>query len=254
MLVKKWLSNGLVIFMFFLVWLLLSSLVNTPLLVPSPTKVLSAFIELIGSTTSSEAILHTFFRLLLASTSSFIIGVIGGLLSGFSPFMKAILHPIATVFRTIPVVSIIVIVLILLGMRFTPYVITFLMLFPISYQATYEGMIRIDSELIDVYHLDDHHPIRMIRYCILPLIAGYLKTALLQSAGLGIKVLVMAEYLAQTPRSIGYQLYLEKVFLRYDFVFAWTLLLIVLALLFEFAIHQSKQWLEKQPISDNLFK
>ena len=83
----------------------------------------------------------------------------------------------------------------------------------------------------------------MIWYCYFPLIAGYLKTAILQSGGLGIKVLVMAEYLAQTPISIGARLYMERVFLRYDYVFAWTILLVILALLFEFAIHRSKQWL-----------
>jgi NitT/TauT family transport system permease protein len=58
----------------------------------------------------------------------------------------------------------------------------------------------------------------------------------LQSAGLGIKVLVMAEFLAQTRNSIGNQLYLAKVNLEYDRVFAWTILLIIIAVILEFLI------------------
>lgn len=112
------------------------------------------------------------------------------------------------------------------------------MIFPIIFQAVYEGILHVDSELVDVYKLEDNRLITGLRYCYIPLINSSLKTALLQSAGLGIKVLVMAEYLSQTKHSIGNALYLSKVNLAYDEVFAWTILLIILAVVFEILIEK----------------
>ena len=106
----------------------------------------------------------------------------------------------------------------------------------------------IDQSLIDVYKLEDNHFMTGLTHCYLPLIQRSIKTSLLQSLGLGIKVLVMAEYLSQTRNSIGEELYLAKVNLAYDEVFAWTILLIILALIFEVFIKHSK------PISNKLKK
>lgn len=240
---NKWASSGLYVFVVFVVWLVASSFINQPLLLPSPVVVFQALGTLFTTPDSIQAIMHSLFRLLVSGLLSFATGALLGIGAYSNRIFKQIINPIITLFRTIPVVSIIVILLILLGIRLAPFMITFLMLVPLSYQAVLEGLSNIDSELIDVYILEDNHVWKMIWYCYFPLIAGYLKTAILQSGGLGIKVLVMAEYLAQTPISIGARLYMERVFLRYDYVFAWTILLVILALLFEFAIHRSKQWL-----------
>jgi len=133
----------------------------------------------------------------------------------------------------VPVISFVVIILIVFGFSSTPYIITFLMIFPLIYQAIHDGIKGIDFSLIDVYKLEDNHLLTGIRYCYLPLIKSHITTAFLQSAGLGIKVLVMAEYLAQTPNSIGRQIYFGRINLNYDFVFAWTILLIILAIIIE---------------------
>lgn len=240
---KKWWFSSSYLLGIFLVWIVASMLVNQPLILPSPFAVLDQMIRIFTSTESLSAIAMTLFRLITAVGISFLFGLLMGVLAYTKPYVKAIITPIVAIFRTVPVVSIILLVLIVLGMRIAPFVITFLMIFPISYQATIEGLVHLDHDFVDVYVLEDNHWFQKIRFCYFPLIAGYLKTAILQSGGLGIKVLVMAEYLAQTPNSIGASLYLEKIYLQYDAVFGWTLILILMALLFEFAIKRSKQWL-----------
>ncbi len=113
-----------------------------------------------------------------------------------------------------------------------------MMIFPIIYQAISDGIANIDHELIDVFKLEDENVWDGIKYCYLPLIEHQIRTAFLQAAGLGVKVLVMAEYLAQTRNSVGNALYLAKVNLEYDKVFAWTLLLILLAIVIEAIIRR----------------
>ncbi|MCK7487895.1 MAG: ABC transporter permease subunit [Bacillus subtilis] len=253
---NKNLRFGFVAFGVFLVWLIASLWVDQDLVLPSPIQVGAAIVGLVGTRVSLMAIFASLGRLAIALTTSFVLGTFIGFLAGFRKGIQVIASPLATIFRTIPVVSIIVIVLMFFGFRFAPYVITFLMLFPISYQAALEGVSRVDSELVDVYKLEDHHFGRMLLHCYLPLMAGYLRTAMLQSAGLGVKVLVMAEYLAQTPDSIGNRLYLAKAMLEYDQVFAWTIVLIVIALLIETAINRSRSFLQKSPplIRDRKFE
>lgn len=233
------------IFSLFLVWIIASAIVDNTLLLPTPKGVLLAFGKIFVNLDSLTVIWNTILRLLVGLLIASVLGLLLGILAGFNKNFSVFFNPFVTVLRTIPVISITVILLIMFGFSLTPYIITFLMIFPLIFQGTYGAIKAIDQELIDVYKLEDNHFFTGLTHCYLPLISKDIRTALLQSLGLGIKVLVMAEYLSQTRDSIGNQLYLAKVNLQYDEVFAWTLLLIVLALVFEFLINRYKPITEK---------
>lgn len=251
---KKTGITVLSIFFLFLVWVLAGLYVNNQLLLPTPDRVLKAFGQIFIDKDSLAVILATILRLLVSIMIAFIMGFSMALIAGFRKNFAIFLNPIITVLRTVPVISITVILLIIAGFRTTPYIITFLMLFPLIYQVIYGAIIGIDKELIDVYRLEDNNWLTGIIHCYIPLISRDIRTSLLQSLGLGIKVLVMAEYLSQTKNSIGNYLYLAKVNLQYDKVFAWTFLLILLALLFELLINHYKAFRVKTVSKTNIPK
>ncbi|XFA98301.1 ABC transporter permease [Candidatus Izemoplasma sp. B36] len=233
------------IFFIFLVWVIAGAIVDNSLLLPKPIDVIVAFGKIFIETDSLSVILFTILRLLVGVLIASIFGLLLGVLAGFKNSFATFFNPLVTILRTVPVISITVILLIIFGFSLTPYIITFLMLFPLIYQGTYGAITNIDSELIDVYKLEDDNFWSGLMHCYFPLISKNIRTSLLQSLGLGIKVLVMAEYLSQTKNSIGNQLYLAKVNLLYDEVFAWTFLLIFIALLFELLINHYKPITEK---------
>lgn len=233
------------IFFLFLVWIIAGVIVDNSLLLPKPNEVLTAFGNLFIQADNLSVILRTIFRLLMGVFIASVFGFLFGVIAGFKKRFATFLNPIVTVLRTIPVISITVILLIMFGFVWTPYIITFLMLFPLIYQGIYGAISNIDQELIDVYKLEDNHFVSGLFHCYLPLISKDIRTALLQSLGLGIKVLVMAEYLSQTRNSIGNELYLAKVNLNYDEVFAWTFLLIFIAVILEVIINHYKPIAEK---------
>lgn len=235
----------LAIFFIFVFWLLMDIAIDNSLLLPKPTMVFTAFFRIITDSASLTAIISTLLRLLIGLAIAFIVGFGLGVFAGLNDNVATFLSPIVTILRTVPVISITVIVLIMLGFTLTPYLITFLMLFPLIYQGVYGAIKNIDQELIDVYKLEDNHIFSAIIHCYIPLISQEIKTSLLQSLGLGIKVLVMAEYLAQTQNSIGNNLYIAKVNLEFDFVFAWTIILIIIALVFEVFINHYKRLKQK---------
>lgn len=226
--------------------------VSNSLLLPSPIASLNAFFHLFITIDSLEAIFYSVLRLILAMVFAFITGFVLGIISGFHEKFALFMKPIVTIYRTVPVISIVVILLIIFGFSLTPYIITFLMIFPLIYQAVYGGIRSINSDMIDVYLLDDNRLLTGLRYCYIPFISDALKTALLQSAGLGIKVLVMAEFLSQTRNSIGNAMYLAKANLQYDKVFGWTILLILLAIAIEILIEKSRMFIQKD--SDQIKK
>jgi len=217
------------VFAVFLVWIAASAVVANPMLLPTPWQTLEAFGAILTERASLYAIGATALRLVVAMGVASAIGLGTGIAAGLVPDVYRFLRPVVTVLRTVPVISIVVIVLIVFGFESTPYAITFLMVFPILFQAAADGIRRIDPELVDVFKLEDGTLWGGLRHCYLPLLAADIRTALLQAAGLGVKVLVMAEYLAQTPRSIGNALYLAKVELDFGSVFAWTALLVLMA-------------------------
>lgn len=233
------------IFFIFLVWVVAGAIVDNSLLLPKPVDVIVAFGKIFIETDSLSVILFTILRLLVGVLIASLLGLLLGILAGFKNSFATFFNPLVTILRTVPVISITVILLIIFGFSLTPYIITFLMLFPLIYQGTYGAITNIDSELIDVYKLEDDNFWSGLVHCYFPLISKNIRTSLLQSLGLGIKVLVMAEYLSQTKNSIGNQLYLAKVNLQYDEVFAWTFLLIFIALLFELLINHYKPITEK---------
>lgn len=224
------------IFSIFVVWLIGYGCVQNPLLLPSPAAVFVSLFKLFTTHTALQALGMSLFRLVVAMIVALGMGGALGMLAGFKENVSIFLQPIVSILRTVPVISIIVILLILFHFTITPYLITFLMIFPLVYQAFHDAISDMDSELVDVYKLEDNHFWNGLLHCYFPLIKQKIKTVLMQSAGLGIKVLVMAEYLAQTKTSIGNALYLAKTNLAYDDVFAWTILLILLAILLEIAI------------------
>jgi len=233
---KKTLMMASSIFILFILWQVIYMIVNHPLLVPSIGSVFGAFADILTHLDSLKVIGFTLFRLFLSIILSGILGISIGILAGLNQKLSFFIKPYVTILRTIPVISIVVILLIIFGYAYTPFIITFLMVFPIIFQSVHEGIIHIDHELIDVYRLEEKHLFLAIKILYFPIVKNHIILGLLQSFGLGLKVLVMAEYLSQTRISIGNAIYLSKINLQYDLVFAWTLILILIATLLEYAI------------------
>ena len=78
---------------------------------------------------------------------------------------------------------------------------------------------------------------RVICKVHLPITFPSILTALIQSIGLGLKVLVMAEYLSQPKYSIGNEfVYYKDISLQMEYLYAWSIILIVFVLIMEILI------------------
>lgn len=238
----KYLRTAISIIILLIIWLLWSNSVNNSLTAPSISQTLNALKEIIVNKSSYIAFLGTITRFLLALLISTGLGVTFGFLSGLFSKFEHYIHPIVTILRTIPTVAIIIIIWMMVGANKSPLIITFLILFPISYQAILDGIKELhQNEYMEVYRLDSKLSFIIIYRVYFPLIINYIKLALVQTVGLGIKVLVMAEFTAGTKKSIGTEIRTAQTMLEYDTIFAWTIILIILVVGIEVLLDKVKK-------------
>ncbi len=238
---RKYILGGLSIIILIVIWYIYSGQINNEFILPGPSKVFRRLFLLLSQLETYSIIFMTFFRLLIAFILSTILGIVFGLLSGNYQPIDEFLKPIISSLRTLPIASIIIIIMILIGRDKSLYVITFLMIFPIVYEATKAGVLNISQPLKDNIALESHPKLVLLFKIQLPLSFPYIRTSLFQSIGLGFKVIVMAEFITQSSSGIGRELYNGSISIQYENVFAWTLLLIIIVMIFEKILHQIKK-------------
>jgi NitT/TauT family transport system permease protein len=115
----------------------------------------------------------------------------------------------------------------------SPYIITSLVILPIMYEGILVSFENIDQGIIDEVKMLSNLNFRVAKEVYLPIVTPQILSTLVATIGLGLKVMVMSEFIAQPNNTIGYVMLQEKNFLEMDYVFAWTIVLVVFVLLVE---------------------
>lgn len=216
-----------------LILFLIYIIVDNNIIFPNPLTSILAFFNLFKDTDTYVILGYTFLRLIISLLISFIIGGTLGFLAGRFYYFKLFLKPYMTLIRSLPLAAIIVIIMVILGFDLSPYLVCMLILIPIIYECFLNGILNLDKDLMQVWKLESTMNFTVLKTIIFPLAKPFISTAFVQSVGLGIKVLVMAEFLCSTKNSIGEQIVFNANYLEYDKVFAWSLLTIILVLILE---------------------
>ena len=94
-------------------------------------------------------------------------------------------------------------------------------------------MMVVDSNIKDEVKMLSNTNFKVIKSVYLPMVFPYLLTSLIQSFGLGLKVMVMAEYISQPKYSIGSELVIYKNETMMEYVYAWSIILILVVIIVE---------------------
>jgi len=242
---RRYLIGGSSILFLFILWMIFAGTIDNPYILPGPLLVIKTLFSLLGNHETYLIIGQTFLRLVIAFAISSLLAIILGLFAGRHIYIDDFLHPIVATLRSIPIASVIVIILIIIGHGFSLYIITFLMIFPIIYEATKQGVLNINPDIKQAIAIENHKPLIITYKLHLPLAMPYIRTAMFQSFGLGFKVIVMAEFIAQANRGIGRELFDGSISINYAYVFAWTLIIIILVTIFESTLKSIKKAYEE---------
>lgn len=220
--------------MFLLVlWTIAQRAVKSDLVIPDIPSVFWALVDLLRQAETYSMILKTIGRLVFTicacASMTLILSYLSYKFNWFENFMK----PLFVLMRTVPVVSLIIFLLFLLGREISPYFITGFVVLPVMYEGALSGFMAIDSGIKDEIKLFSGFNLKVVFSVFIPVTLPYIFASFIQSFGLGLKVMVMAEFIAQPKGTIGYAMLQERNFLNMSNVFAWTIIMVLIVFIVE---------------------
>lgn len=226
---------GILLF-WLVVWHLTALAVDNSLLLATPFRVLA---ELAGLIKAGDFWKTIFFSLLRIGSGFFLglfVGIFLAVLSGHFSFVEELLSPLMNVFKTIPVASFVVLLLIWWGSSRLSIAISFLMVLPNIYMNTLEGLKSTDKRLLEMAQVF-HIPFSTrFFYIYRPTLRPFLKSGLQVALGMCWKSGVAAEVIGTPEWSIGSEIYMSKIYLNTAGVLAWTAVVVVLSMVFQKAV------------------
>ena len=216
-----------------IVWVIASLLIGEELFLPSPLSVAERLIESIGEGVFWASILFTLSRILMGFILSLLAAAAAAVLSYRFRLFSILADPLVRIIRATPVASIVILVLVWVRSRNLSVVISFMMVFPIVYTSLLEGLRETDGDLLEAASVYRMTLLRRIRYIYLPYLSPFIQSAISTSLGLAWKSGIAAEVIGLPDGSIGERVYEAKIYLSTPDLFAWTVVIIILAFLFE---------------------
>ncbi|OXS25144.1 MAG: ABC transporter permease [Acetobacterium sp. MES1] len=216
-----------------LLWALAAWWVDSPLVLPSPLKTLEGVIILAGDFEFFVSIGATLLRVFGGVFISVALGLVLGLAGGLNKAFYEIMNPFVSTIKSLPVVSVIILINLWIASGVVPLVVTFLICFPVTWTNVVQGVRTTDKKLLEMARIYNVDQTKIIRDIYIPSVKPFAVSALMNAIGLGWKVTVTAEVLANALPSIGMNLYYAKIYLETDLLFSWTLVIVICSLAIE---------------------
>lgn len=213
---------------YLLIWQLLSMLVGSSLLLPSPIETAGAMISVVKSAICWQSIGMTVLRILSGYVLGCITGVILAILTAKIRVLEWLLMPLRSLIKTTPITSFALILLVSLVSGIVPIIVAMIVVVPMIWQTTEEAIVHRDKQLLemaDIYF----SPIQKLRYVSLPQVLPRFFATASTALGFAWKAVITAEILALPKFGIGRQMQNTKYYLDVPELFAWTFLVIILS-------------------------
>lgn len=230
---KQTFQKADIILFWLLLWQGAALLFNNSIVFVGPFEMLSSLIEQMGTSEFWRSLYHSVVKIMGGFLCAFFLGTcIAGLSFRFH-WLELLLEPIVQLQKSVPVASFVVLLLILIGSRNLSIAIVFLMAFPILYINMLEGLRHVDKNMLEMAKVFRMTPWRKFLFIYRPAFLPFLVSGSKVALGMSWKSGIAAEIIGVPAHSIGERLYMSKIYLRTDSLFAWTLVIIVISALFE---------------------
>lgn len=219
------------------VWVAAYFAVGNEYVVPSFTETMRELGALFASGTFWESFGGTLWRTVAGWLLAFAFAVLFAAAGVASKKFRSFFAPFVSVFRTLPTMAITLMLLIWSTPLVAPVIVTFLMLFPVTYAQLMAAYGEIDPQLFEmarVYGVPRREVLCKIA------VPGMLPAVFSQAGpnlSLSLKVTISAEVLVSTFRSLGGMMHEAANYLQVAEMFALTILALLVGGLFEFALH-----------------
>ncbi len=193
-------------------WQAASAAIGSEYILPSVGQTFTSLVSLLKSGEFYRSFAFTALRSLIAFLISFASGFALALIKSRVPLAGRVIEPIIGVIRALPTIAIILLLLFWTNSRVAPIIVTMLVVLPTAYTHLLSAMEGIDKTSVEAAMVDGADRKQIFLFIEFPQIAPAFYKAIGSEASLNFKLMVAAEVLAQTAKSIGYLLNTSKVY------------------------------------------
>lgn len=229
--ISKYSIYVLSILTIFILWILTNTFYNNSLVIPSVKGVFQSLGQLLSSFRIYSIFFSMILKILLTTFVSLIVALIMAIISfrfkGFSYYLS----PMIVIVKTMPIIAIIILLFMSVGIKSAPYIATSFVLIPIMYESILNTLLHIDKSITDdLKTVVDINILVIIKFYI-PLIFPSLITSVIQSFGLGIKVMLMSEFISPASNTFGSEIRRYYENLDMEKVYSLVILVLVIVLI-----------------------
>ncbi|HFP9388477.1 TPA: taurine ABC transporter permease TauC [Raoultella planticola] len=213
----------------------------SPLFLPPPQQVLQKLIAIAGPQGFMDATLWqhlaaSLTRIAIALVAATILGVLVGIAMGLSPTIRGILDPLIELYRPVPPLAWLPLVIIWFGIGETPKILLiYLAIFAPVVMSTLAGVKSAQQVRIRAAQALGASRAQVLWLVILPGALPEILTGLRIGLGVGWSTLVAAELIAAT-RGLGFMVQSAGEFLATDVVLAGIAVIAIIAFLLELGL------------------
>ena len=230
--IQKYIKYPILILFYIGIWQLLSILVGSSLLLPSPLETGSRLLAIVRDPMSWVDIGNTFLRLFTGFLIGLAAGILLAILSANSKVIRFLLSPFRVLIKSTPVMSFVLILVVSVVSNWVPVVVSSIMVAPILWATTEQAILSLDPKLTEMSKLY-FSPMRRIYSVSLPQMLPQMLASGVTALGYAWKAVITAEVLSLPRFAIGRQMYLCKIYLESADMIAWTILIVALSLVME---------------------
>ena len=215
------------------VWQIAAMITDLPLILPAPADVFMRLYHLVREGSFWASVLNTFSHIALGFSAAFVLGAALAFLASRFRLVRDLLAPLMLCVKSIPVASFVILAIIWFTKYWLSSLIAFTMVLPVIYTNLLDGLSALDPQLTEMAAVFRLSAWKRFRYVDLVQLLPFLRTGLSVSLGLCWKSGVAAELIGVPKGTVGQQLYNAKIYLETTDVFAWTLIIVLISILFQ---------------------
>lgn len=230
---KTFLAKTAAVLLALAVWQAVAMLIDSELILVTPIEVIKRLFTVWREPGFFASIAFTSSKIILGFLAAFFIGIGLGALAGRFRVAEILLWPWMLTVKSVPIASFVLIILLFVSSADISVFISFLIVLPIIYTNVLSAIKSTDSKLLEAAKLFGTPAKYRLLFISLPQIKPYLISASSVGCGLAFKAGVAAELIGIPTGSIGEALYNAKIYLNSADLFAWTVIIILMSVLFE---------------------
>ena len=230
---KRLAAGGIVVLFWLAVWQLAATVIDNTVLLVGPIETVTALLKMLPHPEFGSAVFSTLLRI----GGGFLCGLLAGMLLAlaafFVPALERLLSPLMLAVKSVPVACYVIMLLIWSGNAYTAFWVCMLVVLPLLYVNTLQGMRSADKELLEIASLFTMTRADYWKHIYFPALYPFLHGACQVACAMSWKSGIAAEVIALKTGTLGNELNRAKTLLETDRLFAVTLTVIVLSWLME---------------------